>query len=167
MRRRLEPLGCVASGKEPRNLRQRMPGEILRHLGDDALCHFRMQCGSQIAEHARRCDDHERDELLCVSHSVEIVGDSFGEFLFRQLVEVGLTDGGSRNAIGAMTTARPIGALFARRRIVLCDFPFDDQIDVGTRAAIAQEESALTVADQDERLWRTLYFHHEYLQVAP
>src|SRR6185503_9644181 len=109
-----------------------------------------MKCLAQIAENLRRRDDDQLVEAIVVGMTVERFRDLSGKALLCDVVPVDLLYRASCRTDACNGASRTIGALLARRRIVLLQDLLDFELDLVRGAFVAQKERLLAVADQNE-----------------
>ena len=139
-----------SSREQPLDLGNWMGRQFLWDFGGHALGDFRMEGLAQVSQYFRRRDDHELIEKIGVRMTIECVGKFAGKPLLGNVMPVGFFHGASGNARTCAGSTRTIAALLARGRIVAGQNPLDNEIDTPGVAFVAQEESLLTIADEEE-----------------
>jgi hypothetical protein len=140
----------------PLDLVDRMMGEILVHLRDDARLHIGVEGLAQVGERARRRSDNGGLHVALAHQLFERVGDLASEAVLLDLVPVGRFDGAALvlRSRPRGQPARTLGALVAGQRVVVDEHLFGGQIGKFLVAGVAQKQRLAAVADEHDRVMR-------------
>ncbi len=144
--------GSLLSSNPPLDFRNGMRGHLLGDLGRNALDHLRMEGLAKIAEYFCRRDDDEMLEAVGMRVAIECFRKFLAKPFLGQMMPVGFFHGAAGSADACDRSPRTIGTLFPRRRIFPLQNPLDDKMDLAGVAFVAQKESLLAIADENEAI---------------
>ncbi len=119
------------------DLRDRMRGQCLGDLRFHAIGDLGVKGLAKIAQYFRRCDDDKLLEAIGAGVTVQHLRQLIGEPFLGNVMPIGFFHGTPGSAVAREGASGTIGALFARRRIVLLKNPLDDEIDALRMAPVA------------------------------
>lgn len=142
-----------------RDLVDRMPGEILVDLGDDARLDVGMKGFAQIGQRSRGGHDNKRLHVALANELLHCACHAPREAMLLEMVPVGGLDRGSLSH-WAIQAARTIGALLTRGRILILVHLLHLQAWMQRIAVVAQEQGLAAVANKHERVVRDVQQPH-------
>src|SRR5437879_2786897 len=126
-----------------------MRRQFLRDLGGDPPDNLGMKGPAKLPQYFRRRDNDELLEAIGVSMAIECFRQFQRKSLLGDVMPVGLLHRASGSPNACIGASRTIGALLARRRIVLFKNLFNDKHDAPRVASVPQKQSLSTVADEN------------------
>ena len=116
---RYEPIPSSWRREVLLDLVDRLLGEILVDLGDDAGLDVLVQRLAQVSEGARGCGDQQRLDVALAHQLFERFRHHAGEMVLLQIVPIGRFDRAAAGPNAGVAAARPVSALLVGRRVLV------------------------------------------------
>src|ERR1019366_7427680 len=145
------------------NFPDRMLGQILVYLGNNACLHVGVECISQFSESPRRSNYNEGFHLARPDHLLHGGSDLSCEAMLLDVMPIGWLDGTPLRSLA--NVPRPLGTLLVAGWIFLLNNLLSLEVRKFLVAIISQEQGFSTVADKHVSIMRNFEFIHVVLVI--